>query len=86
MGWLMPLKLMAVLLIDQLVPLTNSGAWGVAIMGNFIFPHHMTSLGFLKAFLPSITSVRMPICGNPAFPPDHVASLASWASLPINYF
>ena len=38
MGRLMPLKLMAVLLIDKLVPPTNSGAWGVVIMGNFIFP------------------------------------------------
>ena len=38
MGQLMPLKLMTVLLINQLVPPTNSGAWGVVIVGNFIFP------------------------------------------------
>ena len=68
------------------VPPTNSGAWGVAIVGNFIFPHHAAPLGFLRVFLPSITSGRMPICGNLAFPPNHVASLASQASLPINYF
>ena len=31
-----------------------------------------------------ILSGRMPIRGNPSFPPDHVAFLRSWASLSIN--
>ena len=85
MGQLMPLKLMAGLLIDQLASPTISGAWGVAIVGNFIFPPSRSTPG-LRRSPPSNTSSRMPIRGNPVFPPDHTASLASWASLPINYF
>src|ERR1700743_3658611 len=45
MGRLMPLKLMAGLLIDQLASSTISGAWGVAIVGNFIFPPSRSTPG-----------------------------------------
>ena len=87
MGQLMPLKLMAVLLINQLVPPTISGAWGVAIVGNFIFPPLRGTPGLPQgAPHHQILSGRMPICGNPVFSSNHMASLASWASLPINYF
>ena len=87
MGRLMPLKLMAVLLIDQLVPPTISGAWGVTIVGNFIFPPSCGTPGLPQgAPHHQILPGRMPIRGNPVFSSDHAASLASQASLPINYF
>ena len=82
MGWLMPLKLMAGLLINKLAPLTNSGAWGVAVMGNFIFPYHAAPLGFLRV-LPPIKSFlgECPSMGNIFFLP------IMWLPLPpINYF
>ena len=81
MSWLMPLKLMAGLLIDQLTSPTDSGAWGVAIVGNSIFPHHAEPLGFLRALPPtksilggcsSVGNIFLPI---------------TWLPLPpINYF
>ena len=77
MGQLMPFKLMAGLLIDQLASPTNSGAWGVAIVGNFIFPPSCSTPGLPQGVPPIITSGRMPIHGNPAFSPNHMASLAS---------
>ena len=82
MGRLIPLKLMAGLLIDQLASPTNSGAWGVAIVGNSIFPHHAAPLGFLRA-LPPIKSILggCPSVGNIFFLP------ITWLPLPpINYF
>ena len=87
MGQLMPLKLMAVLLIDQLVPPTISGAWGVAIVGNFIFPPSHGTPGLPQgAPHHQILPGRMPIRENPVFSSNHTASLASRVSLPINYF
>ena len=87
MGWLMPLKLMAVLLIDQLVPPTNSGAWEVAIVETSFFPPSNGTPGLPQgAHHHQMLPGRMPMCGNPIFSSSHVASLASWASLPIDYF
>ena len=47
-----PICLHPVILTKIVLP-TNFGAWGVAIVENFVFPHHAAPLCFLTALPPS---------------------------------
>ena len=72
--------------LDQVVSLANSCTWGVVVVGNIIFSPSCSTPGLPQGAPPhKIPPGRMPICGNPSFPPNHAASLASQAPLPINY-